>query len=198
MKPVFTLALIGALISAAPVFAQTPADPALPVSGAAAPEAVNTEENSLPRAFRKLSLGMSLDELKTALAADGLFTFRGDRDVSFLPVKEENLVETTGLSFIRRAFFQFRDGMVFIMAFSLDPVKIDHYTVFTTLRAKYGDPNELSPSEAVWTNGETRVSVERPLMVKYIDLQVFNRIVGDAKAEEATEVFRRREFLDDF
>ena len=71
----------------------------------------------LGRSFRELTLGMSLDALKDALTADRLFEFRGDRDVSFLPAKEENLVETTGLSFIRRAFFQLRSGAVFIMAF---------------------------------------------------------------------------------
>jgi hypothetical protein len=151
-----------------------------------------------PRTFRQLSLGMNLDELKDALAADGLFAFRGDRDVSFLPVKEENLVETTGLSFIRRAFFQLRDGKVFIMAFSLDPDMVDHYSVFTTLREKYGDPGSLNPREAVWENGETRVSIERPLTVKYIDMEVFNRIVDESNAEESSRVFLRQGFLDEF
>jgi hypothetical protein len=199
MKFVFAFVLICA---AALAFTQTPAAPA--PAGTAAPgtaaEAVTAgaDESGLPRTFRKLSLGMSLDELKAALTADELFAFRGDRDVSFLPVKEENLVETTGISFIRRAFFQLRDGAVFIMAFSLDPAMIDHYSVFTTLRNKHGDPNSLSPSEAVWENGETRVSLERPLTVKYIDMQVFNRIVGDAKAQEAAEVFRRQGFLNEF
>ncbi|MDR1506477.1 MAG: hypothetical protein LBI67_05180 [Treponema sp.] len=152
----------------------------------------------LPRVFRQLRLGMSLDELKEALAADGLFAFRGDRDVSFLPVKEENLVETAGLAFIRRAFFQLRDGAVFIMAFSLDPDMVDHYSVFTTLREKYGDPGSLNPAEAVWQNGETRVSIERPLTVKYIDMATFSRIIDESAAEESSQVFLRQRFLDEF
>lgn len=152
----------------------------------------------LPRAFRKLELGMNLDALKTALAADNLFEFRGDRDVSFLPVKEENLVETAGLSFIRRAFFQLRDGAVFIMAFSFDTGMLDHYSVFTGLVTKYGNPQSLSPFEAVWENGSTRVSLERPLTVKYIDMNVFNAIVENAKAEETAEHILRQGFLDEF
>jgi hypothetical protein len=152
----------------------------------------------LPAQYRQLRLGMSLDELKKELAADSLFEFRGDRDVSFLPVKEENLVETTGLSFIRRAFFQLRDGKVFIMAFSLDPRFMDHYSVFTTFRNKYGDPKSLNPLEAVWENDETRVSIERPLTVKYIDMNVFRQIVDEANAEEANQVFLRRMFLEEF
>ncbi|MCL1815312.1 MAG: hypothetical protein FWG27_05790 [Treponema sp.] len=152
----------------------------------------------LPRSFRELQLGMGLDELKDALTDDGLFEFRGDPDVSFLPAKEENLVETTGLSFIRRAFFQLKEGKVFIMAFSLDSRRIDHYSVFVSLIKKYGEPVRLNPQEAVWENEETRVSLERPLTVKYIDMTVFKAIMGESKAEETAEVFRRQGFLNEF
>jgi hypothetical protein len=151
-----------------------------------------------PRQFRGLSLGMSLDDLKGALIKDGLFNFRGDRDVSFLPIKEETLVETTGRSFIRRAFFQLKEGNVFIMAFSLDPRVIDHYSVFTSLIKKYGEPRSLSPSESVWESEETRVSIERPLTVKYIDKAVFNRLVEESKTLESRQLYLRQEFLGDF
>ena len=152
----------------------------------------------LPRSFRNLQLGMSLDELKTELADDGLFEFRGDRDVSFLPAKEENLVETTGLSFIRRAFFQLREGQVFIMAFSLDTQRVDHYSVFISLIKKYGEPTSLNPHESVWENEETRISLERPLTIKYIDMTVFKGIIGESRAEETREVFIRQGFLNEF
>ena len=152
----------------------------------------------LPRSFRKLVLGMSLDELKDELTNDGLFEFRGDRDISFLPAKEENLVETTGLSFIRRAFFQLRSGKVFIMAFSLDTRRIDHYSIFTSLVKRYGEPSSLNPHETVWENEETRVSLERPLTVKYIDMAVFMEIMGESRAEETREVFLRQGFLNEF
>jgi hypothetical protein len=152
----------------------------------------------LSRSFRDLVLGMSLDELKAALTEDGLFEFRGDRDVSFLPAKEENLVETTGLSFIRRAFFQLRSAQVFIMAFSLDTRRIDHYSVFVSLVKKYGEPTSLNPNESVWENEETRISLERPLTIKYIDMTVFKEIMDESRAEETREVFLRQGFLNEF
>uniref|UniRef100_A0A7C3I2U8 Uncharacterized protein n=1 Tax=Gracilinema caldarium TaxID=215591 RepID=A0A7C3I2U8_9SPIR len=152
----------------------------------------------LPKSYRALSLGMSLEDLKKALSADDLFAFRGDRDVSLLPQSEQTLVETTGLSFIKRAFFQLKDGKVFIMAFTLNPDKIDHYSVFTTLVQKYGEPKELNPREAVWLSDKVRLSLERPLTVKYIDLEVFNNIVEASAAKESKEAVLRREFLNDF
>jgi hypothetical protein len=159
-----------------------------------APE--NPEE--VPRQFRGISLGMALDELKTALVADSLFSFRGDRDVSFLPVREETMVETTGLSFVRRAYFQLTQGAVYIMAFTLDTRRIDHYSVFTSFIKKYGEPESLSPEEAVWESDQTRVSIERPLTVKYIDKTVFERLLEESKTVESQEFLRRESFLADF
>ena len=152
----------------------------------------------LPRQFRGISLGMSLDDLKTALAKDGLFSFRGDRDVSFLPIREQTLVETRGISFIRRAYFQLAGGAVFIMSFSLDTRQMDHYSVFTTLVKKYGPPKSLNPGEAVWETEDTRLSIERPLTVKYVDKKVFNRLVEESNSLNNNELMLREEFLGNF
>ena len=162
------------------------------------PSMVPENPEDPPRQFRSLSLGMALDELKSALMSDTLFNFRGDRDVSFLPVREQTLVETTGLSYIRRAFFQLSGEAVFIMSFSLDTGIMDHYSVFTSFVRKYGEPNTLSPGEAVWENDSTRVSIERPLTVKYIDKTVFNRLVDESSIRRGQELLRREEFLGDF
>ena len=193
MKSVVLIILFSLLT---PIFAQETLEFTIPEpeTKSLAPE---TPEE-VPRQFRGITLGMALDELKTALIADKLFSFRGDRDVSFLPVREETMVETTGLSYIRRAFFQLTGEAVYIMSFSLDTRQIDHYSVFTSFVKKYGEPVELSPGEAVWESETTRVSIERPLTVKYIDMTVFNRLLEDAKTRESLEVLRRENFLGDF
>jgi hypothetical protein len=152
----------------------------------------------VPRQFRGIALGMALDELKTALIGDSLFSFRGDRDVSFLPIREETMIETTGFSFVRRAYFQLTQGALYIMAFALDTRQIDHYSVFTSFIKKYGEPVSLSPAEAVWESDNTRVSIERPLTVKYIDKTVFDRLLEESKARDSLEILRRENFLADF
>ncbi|MDR2942387.1 MAG: hypothetical protein LBV17_07340 [Treponema sp.] len=165
-------------------------------SGVFAQETAKPAE--LPRQFRELSLGMNIDDLKATLIKDNYFDFRGDRDVSFLPVRNQSLVETTGSSFIKRAFFQLRDGSVFIMAFSLNTVIIDHYSVFTQLVKKYGQPSYLDPSASIWETDETRIALERPLTVKYIDKAVFNDIVNESGLLESGQVKLRQDFLNDF
>jgi hypothetical protein len=155
-------------------------------------------ENALPRSFREISLGMSLEDLKAALQRDGMINFRGDRDVSLLPARDQSLVETTGLSFVKRAFFQLREGRLFIMAFTLNSDIVDHYSVFSSLTEKYGRPDFLSPQQAVWERENTRLALERPLTVKYIDWEVFNRIIGESRTLESHEIRQRQEFLDAF
>jgi len=185
-----------AFFSLIPAFAQETLDFTIPEPEKRSLAPDNPEE--VPRQFRGIALGMVLDELKTALIADSLFSFRGDRDVSFLPIREETMVETTGLSFVRRAYFQLAQGALYIMAFTLDTRRIDHYSVFTSFIKKYGEPVTLSPAEAVWESEETRVSIERPLTVKYIDKTVFDRLLEESKARDSLEVLRRENFLADF
>jgi len=156
------------------------------------------DEKKLPNQFRQIVLGMGLDELKAALAQDSMFNFRGDRDVSFLPTREESLVETSGSSFIKRAFFQLRDGALFIMAYTLNTGMVDHYSIFTDLVEKYGQPSYLDPKVAVWESDDIRVSIERPLTVKYIDKKVFDDIINESALIQSKRVQQRQEFLDEF
>jgi hypothetical protein len=158
----------------------------------------NESEKALPRQFREISLGMGLDSLKEALLKDKLFNFRGDRDVSFLPAREESLVETTGSSFVRRAFFQLRDGNLFIMSFTLNTGMMDHYSMFTNLVEKYGQPSFINPREALWETEDTIITLERPLTIKYIDRKAFDDIISESALIQSRRVKERQEFLDEF
>jgi len=206
MKNKLTIFSILLVFSILPVFAQaagrTP-PAASAAASAAAPKAAASgapaaDDTKLPTQFRQLTLGMGLDELKDGLLKDDLFLFRGDRDVSMLPAREQSLVETTGASFIKRAFFQLRDGKVFIMAFTLNTEVIDHYSIFTQFVQKYGQPTYLDPSVAVWETDDTRVAIERPLTVKYIDRTVFNDIVNESGLIESGHVKLRQDFINEF
>lgn len=151
-----------------------------------------------PAAFRGLSLGMGLDQVKAALKADPLFRYRGDPDVSFLPQTSQYLIECEGASFLRRAYFQFADGRLFIMILVLDDRKLDHYSLFSTLSAKYGQPSSLSPQETVWQGDAVRFSLERPLTVKYVDARTFASILSQGGAQKDLEQLSREKFLEQF
>jgi hypothetical protein len=151
-----------------------------------------------PRGYRTVSLGMELESLKEALIADEFYEFRGDRDVSFLPLTNEDLIETFGTSFVQHAAFQLRDGALYIFTLNLNTRLVDHYSVFTMFVERYGQPNYLDPQEAVWESDTTRVSIERPLTVKYLDKDLFNDMLFNSKIIESREVQQREEFLNGF
>jgi hypothetical protein len=154
--------------------------------------------NAPPTSFRHLALGMGLDEVKAALKADPLFRYRGDPDVSFLPQTSQYLIECEGASFLRRAYFQFADSRLFIMILVLDVQRLDHYSLFSTLVGKYGQPASLSPQESVWQSDPVRFSLERPLTVKYIDNKTFAAIIAKGGAQKDLEQLSREKFLEQF
>ena len=151
-----------------------------------------------PSSFRGLSLGMGLDEVKTALKADALFRYRGDPDVSFLPQTSQYLIECEGNTFLKRAYFQFADSRLFIMILVLDTTLLDHYSLFSTLSGKYGPPTSLSPTESVWDSDAVRFSLERPLTVKYVDNKTFKALLAKGGAQTNLEQLSRESFLGQF
>jgi len=151
-----------------------------------------------PMEFRGITLGMGIDQVKNALKADPLFRYRGDPDVSFLPQTSQYLIECEGNSFLSRAYFQFADSRLFIMILVLDAQKLDHYSLFSTLSAKYGQPTTLNPQESVWQTDLVRFSLERPLTVKYIDNKTFTALLAKGGAQKDLDQLSRESFLGEF
>ena len=119
-------------------------------------------------------------------------------NVSFLPVTSQALIECEGNSFIKRAYFQFNDEKLFIIIIELNQSKLDYYTMFTTLSGKYNESTSLDPTETVWIFTNVRLSLEKPLTIKYIDRKVFEELKAAGKVQEDIEERSRKEFLKDF
>jgi hypothetical protein len=173
--------------------------------------------------YRSFSLGMSTDDFLQALQKDEMFLYSkaqgridpnltpqgmmggnglalvspsGSRDPSAISVYEAAGVSG---SFIVRADFQFSGGKLYIMSFVLNQALMDHYSVYTALSTKYGNPASLNPQEAVWEQGNVRLSLEdAPLTVKYIDTQVFNSLLKQKTVRESDAATAKQEFLDEF
>ena len=168
-------------------------------------ESPGTEEPAAPLAeikpptgFNLIELGLDLDEVKEVLEADSNFFFRGDPDVSMLARPNEALIETEGTTFVSRAFFQFHERNLYIIILELDADRMDHFTMYATFLERYGDPDYLDPNEVVWDFGEVRLSLERPLRIKYVDVPVFESILASERQVESLRRVSRDGFLDQF
>jgi len=155
---------------------------------------------ALPTGFSSAKLGMDIDSLKEALKKDHQFGYRGDRDVSLSPSDGQFLIETDasgyGYSFLDRCWFQFSQNKLYIITINLDRSKIDHYSVFSKLCEKYGNPDELSPKKSVWRDDSVIMSLEKPLTLKYVDAKTFDSKKKSSNVQQTTAENARDEFLD--
>ncbi|MCR5724351.1 MAG: hypothetical protein K6G80_04600 [Treponema sp.] len=164
---------------------------------------------ALPSGYDGIKLGMSVEEVKSELKKHAEFGYRGDRDVSLSPsVRGQKngekvydvLIETDAtyapLSFFDRCWFQFTDGKLSTITLNLNREKVDHYSVFQTLCEKYGDPQEISPQKSVWTDSSVQLSLERPLVLKYVDRKIFDQRREDSNVEKTTTEKMRDDFLE--
>lgn len=161
-------------------------------------QSVESTAAATPVGFAEIEMGMDLEQVKELLKRDPQFKFRGDPDVSLLAGPNESLIETEGLSFIDRAYFQFHEGKLYTIILALNPERIDHYTMYTTLVGRYGEPTSLDPSEAVWEFDAIRMALERPLSVKYVDTVTFNDILRENAKLESLNALNRDQFLGQF
>ncbi len=150
---------------------------------------------TLPRGFEDLLLGLPVDEVKKRLQESPYFLYRGDPDVSLAPVDKQPIIESAGVRFVTTGIFQFHDDRLYTITIALNQKLLDFYSMFTSLSGKYGDPVSLSPSEVIWQNDQVRLSLEKPLTIKYIDLVVFDQIKAVGKAEKSLQELSREDFI---
>ncbi len=154
--------------------------------------------SGLPRGFGEIEFGLPRGDVSTLLLRNPNFNFRGDPDVQFLPIRQQVVIDTAGFDFIRRGYFQFHEDQLYSIILSLNAQEIDYFTMFERLSELYGAPIDLDPRRVIWEDEETRLTLERPLEVKYLDLVIFRQLQNVEEIRRADRARAREEFLDQF
>ncbi|GAB4221584.1 MAG: hypothetical protein Kow009_11550 [Spirochaetales bacterium] len=142
------------------------------VEGALFPEVTEPVVPALKRGFDTLQLGMTMEETEDRLKKSPYFDYRGPKDVSFLPLRSEPVIDTEGMRYIQRGIFQFQDDRLITIILYLNPKYIDYPSLFQHLSFRYGSPSYLDPRSCYWEDGSTRVALEKPLTIKFVDRKV--------------------------
>ena len=158
----------------------------------------SAEPGELSRGFNNILLGMNMEDVKEELKDDPNFNFRGDPDVSMMRTPNTSLIECRGYYYVDRASFQFIDDSLYTITIILDPQRIGHYAMFTTLTDSYGEPDSLSPEKSRWENETVIISLERPLRVKYMAKKVLERLKREQRKKKSMETLTRERFLEQF
>lgn len=154
----------------------------------------------LPKGYGGVELGMTFEETKKALKDNLDFGYKGERDVSLLPGENRVLIETdtsmyAGFSYLERCWFQFYNDRLYIITINIDREKMDHYSVFSSLCKKYGDPLSVSPEKSVWKNNSVTMSLERPLTLKYVDQKIFDELQNKSRVNPSGKEITKEMFL---
>jgi len=155
-------------------------------------------QTALPPGFDVFRLGMTLDELKSALKNNSYFLYSGEPDVTLLERPNTHLIDVPGISFFTRGVFQIVNGKLYSITLELNPEQLDYFTMYTALTKKYGDPAALDPSSARWESPSVRLSLEKPLTVKYLDMPAFQKIQSEGRAQKSLQSLTRDQFLQAF
>jgi hypothetical protein len=153
---------------------------------------------SLRRGFREVELGATFDVTENALIGDPAFQYRGRPDVSMALSDRERVIDTRGRVYVERGVFSFHNDRLFSISIYLSRQRLDYFQLFDQLTRRYGDPRDLDPERAIWEDGRTRIELERPLTVRYLDLATFQERRGRAETAEALEEVAREQFLEEF
>lgn len=155
-------------------------------------------EPSLRRGFREILLGTPFERTQELLQADAAFQYRGEPDVSLRLSDGGNVIDTRGRVYMDRGIFQFHEGQLFSIALYLDRSRLDYFQLYEQFRDRYGEPVDLDPQRAFWEDDVTRIELERPLTVKYLDLETFQARRQNTRTQEAAEDVAREQFLEEF
>ncbi len=155
-------------------------------------------QTALNPGFDVFRLGMNLEELKSALINNSFFLYSGEPDVTLLNRPNTNLIDVPGLTYFTRGVFQVVEGRLYSITLELNPEQLDYFAMYTSLSKKYGEPSALDPTSARWESAAVRLSLEKPLTVKYIDMPLFQRFQQEGRAQQALQSVTREKFLDNF
>lgn len=148
--------------------------------------------------FDVFRLGMSLTELKQALGNNSYFLYNGEPDVTMLSRPNTNLIDVPGITYFSRGIFQVVEGKLYSITLELNPEKLSYFSMYSALTKKYGDPTSLDPATARWETAAVRLSLEKPLTVKYLDMPLFQRLQKEGRTQQAVETLTREKFLESF
>lgn len=165
-------------------------------AAASSPSPSPSVQKKINSGFNSVTLGLSYQAAYDAIVADNSVDYDGIPEVSLSPGREEKIIETRGGRYINRGIFQFRNEKLFSISLEFNPRQLDFYTLFTNFQTRYGEPKTLSPNTIVWDDGSTRLILEYPLTLKYVDAVVIDGILKNSTIQAAVEEDARKSFLE--
>ncbi|WIH83519.1 hypothetical protein NEI00_11000 [Brachyspira pilosicoli] len=125
--------------------------------------------------FKNIKLGSTREDTIKAILEDNTMMLpkeymlntdgvdlASEESVTFLSLEENK--------FYKSGYFIFKDDSLYSITIYFQPNQVDFLELLSSLSAKYGKGAFLDAETVSWQNGDNRIILERPSIIKYINM----------------------------
>jgi hypothetical protein len=141
------------------------------------------------KGFFGIRLGMTRSEVIQKAEETDIILVPKNRDVEFFPVEDRKILTLSIEPEVPFIYCQFYDDILLALTAVFDEHHIDYYTLTAEMENRYGGHDRITPSWREWEVDGTLIKVEKPAVVKYMDLE---ELVARAAFEPEVPVDKAR------
>lgn len=123
--------------------------------------------------FKNITLGATRADTINAILSDNTMTLPKQYMTGTVDLNAEESATFIALEenkFYKSGYFIFKDDALYSITINFQPNQVDFLELLSALNAKYGKGAFLNADTVAWQNGDIRIILERPSVVKYIDM----------------------------
>ena len=162
-------------------------------------QVLETNENSIkpsiPKGYRSIKLNMNKEQVISQLKKESIFDTSDQEKLTFRNEPDKEILKTNGVNFIKMAYFHFHNNVLYQITLDIDQNKLSYNDILMTLQNKYGKPINFSPGTADWENDAVKLSLQRPVMIKYYSIKIIKEILDETKEPLNFYKISREKFL---
>lgn len=152
------------------------------------------EKNSIA-GFDNLFIGMDYQSALEALDSSDNFIYNSQMPMW---INDNPVIAANGKGFVDKGYFQFYNGILYSITIELNKNRIDFFTMFMQLQAKYGKYKSFSPTIVRWEDENALLSLERPLTLRYLEKATHSQLLESSKTKKSQAQKKREDFLEQF
>jgi len=150
---------------------------------------------AIPEGYKEFTFGMSMDTVKDLVSKSQEFDSVREEVLTIRTEPDREIITVKGRGFVKRGYFHFNEDKLFHIYLIMNESKIGYYNLLKGLTEKYGNPATLDPKRAVWKNQTARVVIEKPSVVKYTSIPVWESLGSNDLADRNVLQINRDDFI---
>ena len=125
--------------------------------------------------FKNIRLGSTREDTVKAILEDNTMMLPNEymlntNGVDLASEESADFLALEENKFYKSGYFIFKDDSLYSITIYFQPNQVDFLELLSSLSAKYGKGAFLDAETVSWQNGDNRIILERPSIIKYINM----------------------------